>query len=138
MANLLDDATLSDGRYSYRADGYVAAPLPRRAVPRAVTEDFSETVEQFGVDYLQLPAGSRLEFNGTPTINLTALTPSDGAAWFARRGDERSATLTRRIDLRGDLRRDVAHLAGLFAGLICGYVRGWVRKSGTGDRCFMP
>jgi immune inhibitor A len=101
VANLVNDAALADGRYSYRADGYVPQPLPRPMTPRRIEAEWQEDVQQFGVDYLRLPAGSRLEFRGAADVGLVAEDPLDRAAWFARRGDERTATLTRPLDLRG-------------------------------------
>ncbi len=98
IANLLNDAALADGRYAYAPGG-----LPMQATPTPLeAESYTDTVHQFGVDYLELPPGPlTLHFSGNRDIALVGAMPRGQYAWWSGRGDASQATLTRAVDLRG-------------------------------------
>lgn len=96
VANLVNDASLSDGRYAY--DG-----LPATVAPQEFSGRLRASLNQLGVDYLELGAGPRrLEFDGEDAVALTGARPKQGDwMWWSGRGDARVSTLTRAFDLRG-------------------------------------
>jgi immune inhibitor A len=96
VANLVDDASIGDGRYAYDGlPGYVSmTEIPGRR--------FTSRVNQLGVDYLGVMEGPiRLEFDGEDVVALTGAHPKQGDwMWWSGRGDARVSTLTRAFDLR--------------------------------------
>ncbi len=103
VANLIDNPTVGDGRYSYDV-GDMPGLLPGRVVPLplALGGTIHSDVAQYGADYFALPAGThKLTFIGTPSVSVTAVLPHDRFAWWSNRSDDSLATLTRPFDLRG-------------------------------------
>jgi immune inhibitor A len=102
VANLLNDATLGDGRYGYATRPELPNLLDARVQPRDLpvgTRD--DDVAQFGADYFALPQGPvTLTFQGDTSVNLVGERPR-GTGWWSGRGDNSYATLTRPLDLRG-------------------------------------
>ena len=97
VANVVNDATVADGRYVYELlPGAAALSEPRASEP--VT-----TVQQFGTDYLGVLNGPlTIEFDGAETVGLVGARPKDGRyAWWSNRGDDSVETLTRAFDLSG-------------------------------------
>jgi len=97
VANVVKDAAVGDGRYTYKLlPGAAAVSEPRASEP--VT-----TVQQFGTDYLGILNGPlTVDFDGAETIGLTGTQPKDGRyAWWSNRGDDSVETLTRAFDLSG-------------------------------------
>jgi immune inhibitor A len=95
VANLVDDASIGDGRYSYDGlPGYVT-------MTEIPSSRFSGRVNQLGVDYLGVMEGPILfEFDGEDVIALTGAHPKQGDwMWWSGRGDARVSTLTRAFDL---------------------------------------
>jgi immune inhibitor A len=95
IANLLNDARLADGRYSY-------AQLPETVEPLAPEADLNETVAQFGSDYWNIDSGRTervLQFDGSDTIGLVATEPEGRAMWWSNRGDSAHTRLSRTVDL---------------------------------------
>ncbi len=103
VANLLDNPAIADGRYSYTTEKTNLTLLPNTVTPTSIsTGSTADTVNQFGIDYLALPAdSSSVSFDGSTSANLTATMPRDGTAWWSGRGDNSAATLTHAFDLRG-------------------------------------
>ncbi|NJN17154.1 MAG: hypothetical protein HC822_13200 [Oscillochloris sp.] len=101
VANLIDDPEVGDGRYSYATGHELPSLLPINAQAVVVDREVRGSVAQFGVDYLELPAGTAtIEFQGDTTIGLTAEPPRDTYAWWSNRSDDSIASLTRPLDLR--------------------------------------
>lgn len=96
VANMLDDAKVANGRYSYNT-------LPETIQPEPAHQADDTTVSQFGADYLSLPTGPiALRFDGSTTVPLVGAKPHSGRyAWWSDRGDDSVQTLTRAFDLRG-------------------------------------
>jgi hypothetical protein len=96
VANLVNDASVDDGRYAYEGLPGYAASLE---VPPG---GLSDGVDQLGADYLYLGDGPRwLEFDGEDAVALTGERPRMGdRMWWSGRGDARVMTLTRTFDLR--------------------------------------
>ena len=90
VANLVNDATLTDGRYGYPS-------LPGVVTPQVVSSG-EGTVKQLGTDYLEwepadLERQVRWEGNGVVPI-LTAPVTNDEQIWWSGRGDAQVSTLT--------------------------------------------
>lgn len=102
LANLLNDPGLADGRYAYTFGIDGVDLLPTTVTPQSLEETAPEgTVAQFGVDYIELPAGPlTIDFSGSTTVNLVGEQPRGRYAWWSGRGDNSVSTLTRAIDLR--------------------------------------
>ena len=104
IANYLQDATLDQGRYGYRQ---VVSALPAFRPTEILGEcntTWSDTVHQYGVDYLQLDCNQTftLTFQGATTVPLVPTQPHSGDyAFWSNYGDESDMTLTRRYDLSG-------------------------------------
>jgi hypothetical protein len=97
VANVVNDASVADGRYTYELlPGAAALSEPRASEP--IT-----TVQQFGADYLGILNGPlTIEFDGAETVGLVGARPKDGRyAWWSNRGDDSVETLTRAFDLSG-------------------------------------
>jgi hypothetical protein len=95
VANVVNDASVADGRYTYELlPGAAALSEPRASEP--IT-----TVQQFGADYLGILTGPlTVEFDGAETVGLVGARPKDGRyAWWSNRGDDSVETLTRAFDL---------------------------------------
>jgi hypothetical protein len=104
LANLLDDASLADGRYSYNEAATGLDLLPTTVQPRPLDAGSSQQVQQFGADYIELPpanAARTLTFQGSTSVPLAGAQPDGSHAWWGQRGDNRVATLTRAVDLSG-------------------------------------
>ncbi|NNJ09331.1 hypothetical protein EKD04_003215 [Chloroflexales bacterium ZM16-3] len=103
VANLIDDPAVGDGRYTYQTGHDLPNLLPMKADPAQIRGGrVSDTVTQFGADYLALPKGTTsMEFVGDTSVRLTAELPKGRYAWWSNRSDDSLATLTRAIDLRG-------------------------------------
>jgi hypothetical protein len=95
VANVVNDASVGDGRYAYKLlEGSARLTDAEPGQQRA-------TVSQFGVDYLGVLEGPlTIDFDGAETIGLTGAQPKDGRyMWWSNRGDDSVETLTREFDL---------------------------------------
>ncbi len=102
VANLINDPTVADGRYSYETGTELSNLLPMKARPTTIRNQHRDDVAQFGVDYLALPRNTRaVTFRGDVTVRLAAELPRGRFAWWSNRSDDSIATLTRALDLRG-------------------------------------
>jgi hypothetical protein len=95
-ANLIDDPAVGDGRYAYRL-------LPHTVgVEQTAPGSYDASVHQYGVDYISLPAGAKLDFSGTTSVSLAGVAPPEGThAWWSGRMDQSVSTLSRPVDLSG-------------------------------------
>ncbi len=101
FASVFRDWTVSNLLGGY---GPLALPTPTGHTVAALPAVITGTVSPFGVDYIHVPpAGTvRVEFAGAPSVGLAPFASSDGdRLWWANRGDNKDATLTREIDLTG-------------------------------------
>ena len=97
VANLLQDPSVADGRYSYAGRGFHAAVTGEASsqVP------FLGSVPQYAADYVELPAGPGTAlFNGDASVPLLAPASDAGGIWWSNRGDNLDSKLTRLVDLR--------------------------------------
>jgi len=97
VANLVQDASVADGRYSYANASFHAATTGTavRGTP------FLGSVPQYAANYVDLaPGGGAATFAGDPVAPLIEA-PTDGGAWWSNRGDSLDSRLTRQIDLTG-------------------------------------
>jgi hypothetical protein len=102
IANLLDDASLLDGRFGYE----IANPrMVMHATIREVPFAGSGTVSQYGTHYVALEPHSgpiRIDVWGSPTVPVVPNVPYRGRyQWWSNRGDMSNTTLTRAFDLAG-------------------------------------
>jgi hypothetical protein len=102
VANLLNDQSIGDGRYSYALhDG------SRPEFQMTFQEGQGETeqagwVNQFGADYVEIDPNlaSHLLFDGSGLVQLTETEPYSGQfAWWSNRRNMLSSSLTRPVDL---------------------------------------
>jgi hypothetical protein len=102
VANLLDDATVADGRYVHTGIDHHAVTNRKLQVNDAPAD---EVVHQYGADYLALQGDGQnatLVFDGGPTVRLAPADPTSGqSVWWSNRADNMDTTLTRRFDLSG-------------------------------------
>lgn len=96
VANLINDPSVSDGRFAY-------SMLPHTVGTQTLDAGtHKEDIYQFGVEYLSLPAGSSLTFDGSRTVALVGELPQDGQyAWWSGRFDQSMASMTHELDLSG-------------------------------------
>ena len=96
VANFVDDRSAADGRYGYATpDVHVSQTLalePSTALERSLP--------QYAADYVELPPGASVRFQGTSEV-LPIQAAATGPAWWSNRADSLDSTLTRTIDLRG-------------------------------------
>ena len=102
IANLLDDPGFSDGRYGYAdIDLYIFnVEFTYYAFDYPVSR--SETVHQYGTDYIELNGERPLvfHFTGSTQVGLVdAVAHSGDYLWWSNRGDDSDMTLTRAFDL---------------------------------------
>ncbi|HEY3061578.1 MAG TPA: hypothetical protein VGL99_21625 [Chloroflexota bacterium] len=96
VANLVQDANVGDGRYSYagatfhtNATGTATAGTP-----------FLGSAPQYAPNYVDLaPGASSVTFAGDATVPLLDAA-TEGSAWWSNRGDSLDSRLTRHLDLR--------------------------------------
>jgi immune inhibitor A len=102
VANLLDDPSIGDGRYTYATGHELPSLLPQRARPARIARGATPgTLAQFGAAYLELPAGATtLNFEGGASVPLVGAPPRGHHSWWSFYGDDSVATLTRAFDLR--------------------------------------
>ena len=90
VANLVNDASIDDGRYGYPGLPQTIQPQPASGGPA--------TVQQLGADYLEVqPADHQrtLEWSGDTSVPvLAADDPGAAPFWWSGRGDTRVSTLT--------------------------------------------
>ncbi|MFP3897253.1 MAG: hypothetical protein ACLFV5_10530 [Anaerolineales bacterium] len=104
VANVLDQDTLADERYTY-PDADVRMMIGERidSFPHTIKGD----VHQYGADYIALvgdetESSLQITFRGTPAVKLVPNTPTSGRfQWWSNRGDASHSYLERTFDLRG-------------------------------------
>ncbi|MFN2284036.1 MAG: hypothetical protein ACK2UQ_06415 [Anaerolineae bacterium] len=102
VANLLDDTTFADGQYGYSS---ISVSSPRVDDTYRISNDSvtdRATVDQYGVDYLQVQAKSPVAFSfsgSTQTKLMNTQAYSGQYLWWSNREDESDARLTRIVDL---------------------------------------
>ncbi len=102
IANYLDDSDLAGGRYGYHDLRLEPPALAIRHTLYPVQREAA--VHQYAADYILLHGEGdlTLEFTGTLLVPLVGNeTRSGEMQWWAVRGDEGDATLTRAFDLSG-------------------------------------
>lgn len=98
VANLLQDASVADGRYAYANHDFHAASTgtASRQAP------FLSAVAQYAADYVELPPGAgTATFSGETSVPLLAAAADSGGVWWSNRGDSLDTRLTRHLDLSG-------------------------------------
>ena len=104
VTNFVQDTSVGDGRYIYH--NYPAAPKahPTETVSTCPTDRSSRTVNQYGVDYIQVtcPGSYTLQFEGATSTHLLPPDPHSGSyAYWSNLGDQSDMTLTHQFDLSG-------------------------------------
>ncbi len=100
VANLLLDQSVEDGRYAYE----LYQPHRPASESQAFTScpaEFSDTVNQYGVDYIRFSCQGQytLRFEGSTTTTLLPVDAYSGKyAFWSNKGDESDMTLTRAFD----------------------------------------
>jgi hypothetical protein len=98
VANLLQDASVADGRYAY-ANGSVKAAVTGAA---SRTIPFLGSVPQYAANFIDLPTGAgTATFSADASVPLLPVSMDGGGVWWSNRGDNMDTRLTRRMDLSG-------------------------------------
>ncbi|MGI9146042.1 MAG: hypothetical protein ACR2IK_05760 [Chloroflexota bacterium] len=98
VANLLQDASVADGRYAYANAAFHASVTG--SIDRGLP--FLGAVPQYAANYLDLPSGEgTATFSGDASVALLAAPTDDSGMWWSNRGDNMDSRLSRRVDLRG-------------------------------------
>ena len=98
VANLVQDASVEDGRFAYENASFRAAAtgVATRKAP------FLGSVPQYAANYVNLPVGpGSMSFSGDASVALLAPPIDAAGVWWSNRGDNLDARLTRRLDLTG-------------------------------------
>jgi immune inhibitor A len=103
IANMIDAPELDQGQYGYNEIN-VSRPRIDKRYPRNTTypQTVLSTVNQYGVDYIEIEGQTPLEFrfSGSTETSLIATTAYSGRyLWWSNRADESNPRLTRLIDL---------------------------------------
>lgn len=100
VANLVDDASLEDGRYGY-PDLSVQLAAAQQLAPDGPA--IQATVSQFGADYYDLrdARGGLLRVEVEPTVRLVPTDGARGGVFWGQRGDNSATSMSRWLDLRG-------------------------------------
>jgi len=104
LAMLLQDSSLDDGRYGYISYPNPPEPAYAETVADCPVRDQVRSVNQYGVDYIQLTCRGRydLTLEGSTLVPiLPAEAHSGDFAFWTNRGDTSNMTLTRAFDLSG-------------------------------------
>jgi hypothetical protein len=102
VANLINDGSVDDGRYSYALRGS-SEPRILGATPSDEGE-ITGWVSQFGADYVEIDPelGNQIVFQGSGRVRLTGGDAHGGtSAWWSNRRNMLSSSLTRELDLSG-------------------------------------
>jgi hypothetical protein len=98
VANLVQDASLADGRFGYAGGGFHASATGRLTGQNP----FLGSVPQWAANYVELPAtAGRAIFSGDPAVALIGASVDPGGVWWSNRGDSLDSRLTRHLDLSG-------------------------------------
>jgi hypothetical protein len=118
VANLVDDPSIGNGQYAYKALSHAIATEPAKSLPLSYTG----RIAPYMADYVTLDTSNekkpfRLQFSAPTTMPLISA-PGTGPFWYANRGDmsdphmERDVNLTRvrhatlRYDAWYDIEKD--------------------------------
>jgi hypothetical protein len=100
VANLLDDPTVGDGRYSHDDLEHRATPM---VSVRPDGRPAAGTVQQFGAEYMELTgdgSDAELSFTGETAVRLVGADATSGRGlWWTNRADGMDSRLTRSFDL---------------------------------------
>ncbi|MBC7877644.1 MAG: immune inhibitor A [Anaerolineales bacterium] len=104
VANLLQDETVGDGRFTYH--NYPDAPQasPTETISTCPQSPLTRDVHQYGVDYIAIKCAGdyTLSFTGSTVTGLLPASPYSGEyAFWSNKGDESDMTLTKEFDFTG-------------------------------------
>lgn len=106
LANLLQDASIDDGRYGYHSLGGLVGPVLTDVIwsyPYQQTDESS----QYATDYyvfagLDGAAALDISIEAPETVQLVPAQPASGQyMWYSNKADNSDTTLTHRFDLSG-------------------------------------
>ncbi|NPV57406.1 MAG: hypothetical protein HPY76_12145 [Anaerolineae bacterium] len=109
VTTYLQDATLADGRYTYRSFPNPPRPDLTEHLPVCPSGWQERTVNQYGVDYIHIdcPGETVINFQGVSAVALLPVDPPDGTRYmWSNRGELAHTTLRRQFDfsdVSGDL-----------------------------------
>lgn len=100
LANLLQNAKIADGRYSYKSYDPSSVPMTQ-TLSDCQTDWKNSTVYQYGTDYIALNCKSNytIEFSGPSTVGVLPINAYSGDyAFWSNKGDESDMRLTHSFD----------------------------------------
>lgn len=101
LANFIQDASVSDGRFVYHNYPGAPATSTTESIHGCPSEMVTRDVHQFGVDYISFKCSGtyNLHFEGSYEVDLLPAEPYSGEyAFWSNKGDESNMTLTRSFD----------------------------------------
>ena len=103
IANLLDAPELDDGRYGYKEIDIAEPDIDKSYTrPSNFPVDGTSTVNQYGVDYIEIRGSQPVNFafSGTSQVGLMDTDAHSGKyLWWSNREDESDSRLSRALDL---------------------------------------
>ncbi len=103
VANILQDASLSEGQYGYTEVQEVPQFTITHQLDCNALEDLELQVHQYGVDYYELTCDEpfQVTFEGESSVEIVPADPNSGDMYFwSNKGDQSSMTLTQKFDFR--------------------------------------
>jgi hypothetical protein len=104
VTNFVQDGSVGDGRYLYHDYPNAPKASPTETVSACPANPASRTVNQYGVEYIQItcPGSHTLHFEGATSTRLLPSDPHSGSyAFWSNKGDDSDMTLTHTFDLSG-------------------------------------
>jgi hypothetical protein len=96
VANVLQDASVADGRYAYAGSNFHAAVTGRATAQTP----FLGAAPQYAANYVELPSiDGTASFSGDSAVALVPVNVDSTGIWWSNRGDNLDSRLTRRVDL---------------------------------------
>ncbi|GAB4480225.1 MAG: immune inhibitor A [Anaerolineales bacterium] len=102
VANYLNDASVSDGRYAYANYSALKTASETDTISSCPGDLNGRTVNQYGADYIRITCAGNytLRFEGASQTKLLPADAHSGRyAFWSNKGDESDMTLTREFDL---------------------------------------
>lgn len=102
IANYLNDKTVGDGRYYYHNYPSVPTADDTEWISSCPQSGFTRTVNQYGVDYLQITCTGEhiIHFSGTTQSPLLPINPHSGDyVYWSNKANESNTSLSRKFDL---------------------------------------
>ncbi len=102
LANYLQEASVSDGRYDYHNFAQVPSFSDTELISDCASSQLQRAVHQYGTDYIHFSCRGEhtLQFVGQETVPVIPMDPKDGEFYvWSNKADASDMTMTREFDL---------------------------------------